>query len=414
MNRQTTPNMIDVPEAQRLVLQAVRPGPVVEVPLGEALFRTLAEPVTSDLDQPPFDRSLMDGYAVRAADVAHPPVTLRLVGQIAAGSMADRAVGSGEAMQINTGAPIPQGADAVVRVEETELRDDGRAVLIRAKVEVGTFITRRGSYALSGQVVLERGMRLTPLEVAAAASAGAARLRVYRQPTVSTLVTGDELVDASEKPEGGQIRNSNGYLLESLVRAHHASPVSLGVVRDDRESIESMIQDGSRADFLCITGGVSMGAFDFVPEVLAGLGATVHFQKMVIKPGRPILFATLPSGCHVFALPGNPISAFVGFHLLVRWALKAFEGRNVEPTAMLRAALVGSMKANEKRRSYWPGHARVTSNGTIEVTPLAWQGSGDPFGMASANVLIMRPPMASEATSGDAVQVLPLDSGVAG
>ncbi|MFH1108174.1 MAG: gephyrin-like molybdotransferase Glp [Planctomycetota bacterium] len=402
--------MIDVDEAQRIVLAHARPLGTVEALLAEALCRTLAAPIRCDLDDPPFDRSVMDGYAVRAADVARAPLTLTVVGHVAAGAVVDRPLGSGEAMQINTGAPIPRGADAVVRVEQTERTPSGEGVVIKESVTPGQFVTPRASYAAAGQTVLEAGALLTPENIGVAATAGAARVNVYRRPTVAVLATGDELVDIDQVPTAAQIRNSNQYILRALIESAHSEAVVLPVARDNRDELRRDITDGLRCDVLCVAGGVSMGTLDFVPDVLREFGATFHVHKMAIKPGRPTIFATMPDGKLVFALPGNPVGAFVGFELLVRPALAALQGRPAVPP-LVRAVLQGSIAATSNRRSYIPARARVNEVGEWEVRTLSWQGSGDSLGMAAANALIMRPPQAEAVKSGDAVLMLLLDRG---
>jgi len=444
--------MIDVDEAQRIVLAHTGPLPAVELPLAAALYRTLAAPVICEVDYPPFDRSVMDGYAVRAADTATTPVTLRVVGQIPAGTQSDRTLQPGEAMQINTGAPIPPGADAVVRVENTALaspaiqgtngkaetrkaesinkkdtkgvgiqesaqhakipevsstngsQSDG-AVVVHGPVRPGEFITRRGAYARAGQTVLGTGSILTPINIGAAAAAGAARVHVRRKPTVAILVTGDELIDVADKPVGPQIRNSNQYLMESLVRAAYCEPIVLGVARDDRIQLRRKIEEGLGSDLLCITGGVSVGAFDFVPDVLKECGAKFGFHKIAIKPGRPTIFATAPTGSPIFALPGNPAGAVVGFHLVVAPALAALEGRpGVQP--LVRALLRGTLSASGGRRTYQPARIAVNANGEFEAHVLSWHGSGDAIGMADADALIVQAPQSPASRDGDAVMVL--------
>lgn len=402
---ETPPVLIDVPEAQRILFAHVHPGPVVRVRMMDALDRTLAKPVVCDVDYPPFDRSLMDGYAVRSIDVAAVPRQLRVVGQVQAGSEPSSCLVAGEAMQINTGAPIPAGADAVVRLEDTQPAGS-RDVVVRAPAAPGQFITPRRSYVRAGQQVLPAGTRMGPLEIAVAASSGAAELAVYRRPRVAIISTGNELVPFDQVPSGAQIRNSNGPLLEALVHDARAEAMSLGVARDTPEDLAARLSEAVEADVICVTGGVSVGQFDFVPEALAGLGATVHIRKMMIKPGRPIQFATLKSGTLVFALPGNPISAFVGFELLVRPALSALEGRSGIVPRELTARLAGVMKRTENRRSYWPARAEVTADGDWTAQPLSWQGSGDPFGMAGANALIVRPPNAEAVSPGDRVRIM--------
>jgi molybdopterin molybdotransferase len=386
----------------------VKPLDTAIVPLREALFRTLAEAVRCDVDYPPFDRAVMDGYAVRAEDVRGAPVSLRVTGQVAAGAAAPDGLRAGEAIQINTGAMIPPCADAVVRIEDTEADPAKGMVLIRTAVPVGQFITRRGAYVRAGRIVLEGGTRLTPVAMGAAASAGAASVRVFRRPTVAILSTGDELIDIAETPRGAMIRNSNEYVLEALVRSAHAEAVRLEVARDAVEVLRERIAVGLRHDVLCITGGVSMGTFDFVPKVLLEFGASFHVHKMAIKPGRPTIFATTPRGKLIFALPGNPASALVGFELLVRPALAALEGRAARPP-LCRATLGGSLPPNGPRRAYVPSRVRVNKVGGLEVEPLSWQGSGDAFGMARADALIMRPPQSGPVNAGDEVSVLLLD-----
>lgn len=401
--------MIDVDEAHRVLMANIKEGPVVEVPLEDALFRTLAEPIVSDIDQPPFDRAVMDGYAVRAGDVAKTPVSLRVVGQIPAGASAEAAVQAGEAMQINTGAPIPAGADAVVRVEHTAKTPDANMVEIRETVAAGKFITARGTYHGAGEPVLDARSLLTPLEIAVAASAGAARIKVYAKPTVSVLATGNELVGIDQVPKGPQIRNSNQPLLDALIRSAHATPVLLATAADDREVLRGLILEGLRSDILCITGGISMGAFDFVPEVLTALGATFHIHKMAIKPGRPSIFATMADGTPVFALPGNPISALVGFELLVRPALAAQQGRSGVLPRLVAATLKGSLSSVRDRRTYVPARASVDDRGQWVAETLSWHGSGDALGVATANALIVRPPHADRAAAGATVSIILLD-----
>lgn len=401
--------MIDVDEAREVLLRHVTPGPTTELPLSACLHRTVARAIRCDLDCPPFDRSVMDGYAVRSADVAHAPVTLRVAGQIAAGTSPDRPLGPGEAIQINTGAPIPPGADAVVRVEQTEGRAGGAEVLIQRAAEPGQFITPRAAYKAAGDVVLEAGQVFTPVNIGVAATAGASRVSVYVEPKVAVLVTGNELVDVNAVPTGAEIRNSNQYVLEALIRAAHATPVVLEPVRDDRAAIAERIEAGLRSDVLCITGGISMGAFDYVPEALEQCGARFHIRKMAIKPGRPTLFATTETGTLVFALPGNPMSAFVGFELLVRPALAARQGRRGVFPPLMRAKLRGSIAAPGDRRSYRPARAWVEEDGGWAVETLSWQGSGDALGTAGANALVMRPPESKEARSGDDVAIMLLD-----
>lgn len=398
--------MLDIHEAKRIVLSQIRPLPTMEVTLRDALFRTLAQPVVCDLDDPPFDKAVMDGYAVRAADCIQVPTKLRVVGQLAAGRSPTRAVGVGEAMQINTGAPIPPGSDAVVRVEATEVQ--GAHVITREPAAVGAFITPRAAFASSGKEVLSAGSRLTPVNLGVAATAGAATVRVHRAPTAAILTTGDELIDINRKPTGAQIRNSNQCLLDALFQSAHLETRLLGTVSDSRDELASRIAEGMHADIFCVTGGVSAGAFDFVPDTLTKLGATIHVHKISIKPGRPTLFATSPSDSLIFALPGNPISAFIGFELLVRPAIAALQGRKAVSPEFFQARLMGGFGPTRDRRSYHPGSATVV-DGQWRVKKLSWSGSGDSMGMAGADAMIERPPNSPPVADGEFVSMFLLD-----
>jgi molybdopterin molybdotransferase len=333
---------------------------------------------------------------------------LQVVGQIAAGIVPQGRLESGQAIQINTGAPIPEGADAVVRVERTQLYTGGGSVTVLESAKLGQFITPRGKYKQAGEVVLSAGSLLTPVNIGVCASAGAAEVAVYRKPRVAVVVTGNELIEIGERPTGGQIRNSNQYVLESLIRSVHCEPVVHPAVKDERTAISDAISKAADCAVICITGGVSMGAFDFVPDVLVALGAMVHFHKISIKPGRPTLFSTLPNGQLVFALPGNPVSALVGFRLLVSPALAALQGRHDVPR-LLRAELCGTLPAEGPRRAYYPASLRIDDDGGYVAHLLSWHGSGDALGMAGAQALIVRPPGSPPAKAGEAVEFIPVD-----
>jgi molybdopterin molybdotransferase len=245
--------------------------------------------------------------------------------------------------------------------------------------------------------------------VAVAATAGAAQVTVHRQARVAILTTGDELIDIDQRPSGAKIRNSNQYLLQALVRSAHGEATLLQAAGDDRRELAARIGEGLDYDVLCITGGVSVGAFDYVPDVLRGHGATFHVHKMAIKPGRPTIFATTGTGRLIFALPGNPVSAFVGFELLVRPALARLEGRSDVAPRSIRARLEGSIPATESRRSYFPARAAIDDAGGWRAVALSWQGSGDSLGLAGANAMIERPPQSPPVRDGDEVAVYLLD-----
>ncbi len=398
--------MIELEEAQRILLEQVPVGPTVSLKLRDAAGCRLAKAIGCDMDYPPFARSVMDGYAVKAADVAKAPVELRVAGQVPAGLDSSLVLKAGEAIQINTGAPIPDGADAVVRVEITKLSDDGSHVEILESVPEGKFITERATYARAGDVVLEAGAILSPMNMAVAATAGAAEVCVYKKPTAAFLVTGDELVDVDAQPRGAQIRNSNEYLLASLLKADGLDAKSLGVAGDDPAELRRKMEAGCEQGVLITTGGISMGAFDFVPRILEELGAEMLVHKIAIKPGRPTIVARMPGGAWVFALPGNPLSALVGYELMVRPALSRMQGGDGKAAREMQAICDGELSAVRDRQTFIPAVVRVNDDGAWAVRLLSWFGSGDAVGAANANALIHRPAHAAAVTRGDIVSVM--------
>ena len=407
-----TPEMVDIGEAHAIVCRTVRPGLTEHVPLDQAVNRTLAAPIQTDIAFPPFTRAVMDGFAVIAADTCADGCVLRILGRSPAGGMFAGKIESGECVRINTGAPIPPGADAVVRIEDCEIHAEGHSVAIMKGVTPNTFVSRKATFASEGQEVIAAGMRLMPLEIDAAASAGAADVEVYRRPQIAILSTGDELVDVDVKPAEGQIRNSNAYLLASAIERAGAVPHPLGVARDDIESLLTCVKRGLTCDAICVTGGVSMGDRDYVPDVLDACGVTFHFRKMRIKPGRPTLFGSTNGGSLAFALPGNPVSAFIGFEFLVRPALRIMQGLPAAPPIFESAKLDGSLTVTRDRRAFRPARTSVDHDGKTWVRPLRWHGSGDPFGMAGADCLIVQPPDDDAQSHGDHVMIHRLGDGL--
>jgi molybdopterin molybdotransferase len=313
-------------------------------------------------------------------------------------------------MQINTGAPIPAGADVVVPVEDTQFDEASQSVSVGQAYTAGKHITNRATYVRAGDRVLSAGMRMGPAQIAVAATAGAGLVNVYARPTVAVLATGDELVHHSRQPAGAQIRNSNGPMLEALLRVDGATVISLDVAADDRDVLHEKIAEGLEHDCLCITGGVSMGQFDFVPEILDQRGVRFAFQKVAIRPGKPTAFGVTESGGYVFALPGNPISAYVGYILFVRPALALMQGQQDAFAATIAATLDGTQSATGNRDSFWPARVTVDPSGHLIAQALHWSGSGDPFGMAEANAFVVRPAQSPAANAGDTVRVMLLDA----
>jgi len=381
--------MLSVADAQSEILRRASPLPPGRLALGpNALGRVLAEPVASDLDLPPFDKAMMDGYAVRAADCSVPGARLTVVGEILAGSTPKRAVAAGQALRIMTGAPLPPGTDAVVMVEHT--RTDGEAVFVDAVVTVGQHMQPRGRECRSGESVLAAGTVLRPMELALLATVGRTEVQAHSAPVVGVLTTGDEIVPADRVPGPAQIRNSNGPMLAGLVVQAGGDLRDFGVARDDADALTAAIRAGLENNVLIITGGVSAGKLDLVPDVLKALGVEPHFHKVRMKPGKPLYFGSRGDTL-VFGLPGNPVSSFVCFELFVRPALAGLGGIKEALPRTVRLPLAEPIRPVGDRPTYWPVHIE-TANAGERVRPVRWLGSADLRGLCAADALAVVEP----------------------
>jgi molybdopterin molybdotransferase len=395
--------MVPVEEALETVLREAPALPAEEVPLAQSLSRVLAEDVVSDLDLPPFDRVAMDGYALRAADVAGAPSALEVRGEVRAGQWPDLTVGPGQAVRIMTGAPLPPGADSVQQVEMTQPLDEFR-VTISTPVVPGANVAPRGSEVRAGDVLLRRGRVIDPAAIAVLASAGMARVKVARRPVVALLVTGDEIVDVSEAPAPGQIRNSNGPAVAAQAHLAGAEVRLLGVAPDRQDAIAEALRAGLDADVLVVSGGVSAGDYDLVRPALLELGATFLFTKVAVKPGAPLVFgrrgATL-----VFGLPGNPVSAQVTFDLFVRPALMRMQGATALSRPRVTVELEASVRNRSGRKSHLPARVR-SEGGRLVARPLRSMGSGDLAAHARANALVVMEADRVQAAAGETAEAL--------
>ena len=372
--------MLTVEEAQAAVMAEVTPLEGESVRFDEAIGRVLREDVVAAFDAPELDNSAMDGYAVRAADL---PGTLRVTGTVAAGYLATSGVERGTAMRIMTGAYVPEGADTVVQVE---LTDGGlEEVEVQKALARGANIRRRGSDMRAGEIVLRRGTRIGAAELAMLAGVQKMTVSVGRKPTVAILSTGDELIDVDEPRAPGKIVNTNALLLAALVRDTGATPRVLGIVRDTREATIEALRSASGCDFILTSGGVSVGAFDFVKDALDFLGAETRFWKVAMKPGKPVVLSRLGDSI-CFGLPGNPVSCFVSFHLFVAPALRKAAGQEHDLfPPLVHARLAAPLRAAD-RRVYF--RVRVFAReGELIAQPLASQGSGSLTSMTGANGL---------------------------
>jgi molybdopterin molybdotransferase len=372
------------------------------LPLAEACGRILAEDVAADRDYPPFHRAIRDGYAVRAADVGAPPAVLRLLGEAPAGGHFAGSIGGGECVYITTGAPLPAGADAVAMVEHAEAQGD--RVLIQRAIRPGENVVQQGSEAASGARVLMRGRRLGAGELGLLATVGKSRVAVFARPVVAILPTGDEVVPVEQHPEWFQIRNSNALTLSAQVAAVGGIPRCLGIAPDRLETLRDMIREGLNADLLLLSGGVSMGKYDFVERALAQLGAEFWFQGVALRPGKPLVFGGV-GGKFFFGLPGNPVSTFVTFELFVRPAIAALGGASFEPMVFLRARLARSFEQTTCLTMFMPARLECRSGDPV-VSLVSWQGSGDLVGVAAANCFLVVHPSQTSLAAGDWADVM--------
>ena len=384
--------MLTITDAFDRLLATVSPLAVQARPLSESFGLTLAEDVSASTDSPPFDKALMDGFAVRSADLVNGSASLKVVDVITAGRVPARPVGFGEAIQIMTGAPLPDGADVVVKIEES-VQDGDVVHLSTAAAATGANILRRGTSVRTGSVVLRSGMKLNGARIGALAELGRTHVLVRRRPTVAVLATGDELVPVDQQPGPGQIRNSNQSMLVAQVQAAGAIPVPLGIARDHREDLRAKIHDGLKYDVLALSGGVSAGILDLVPSELAAAGVREVFHKVEMKPGKPVWFghriqpgASDATSNYVFGLPGNPVSSMVCFELFVRTAIRQLMGESSVLPQLIPAKLEHDYSARADRPTYHPAHLTWSVDGpTVSLVP--WHGSSDLCGTVAANAM---------------------------
>jgi molybdopterin molybdotransferase len=401
--------MLPVAEAQRLVLQQARPLPPEAVALGPpALGLILAEDVASDLDMPPYDKALMDGFAVRACDLTDGRAVMQVIEEVTAGQVPRRPVGPGQATRIMTGAPLPTCADAVVQVERTRPVEGERVAIDDASVRAGLNVLPRGREMRRGEVVLPSGTTLRPQELGTLATVGRTSVSVYPRPQVAVLSTGDEIVEAAQTPMPGQIRNGNGPMLVAQVASAGGVPRYLGIARDRRESLEPLVAEGLQGQVLVLSGGVSAGKLDLVPGVLRDLGVQPHFHKVEMKPGKPVFFGTR-DGTLVFGLPGNPVSALVCFELFVRPALRRLWNHPEPVVPTVAAILAADFAYRTDRPTYHPAKLERGADGSLGVRPVPWFGSPDLRGLARANALVLVPPGDHQYPAGIRLEVLDID-----
>lgn len=395
--------MIPVSKALKFVTRETLTLRVEFIPLEDAIGRVIAEDVVADSDLPPFDRSQMDGYAVNAADTKGTPVTLKLVGESVAGRGWRRTLKSGEAIRIMTGAAVPDGADAVQKLEVT--REGGDSVTILEATEKGRFIVPKGKEVKKGNTVLRSGERITAANISIPAAFGYAKVKVAKRPRVAIISTGSEIVDIKKKPGRDQIRNSNSIMLKALCEQAGAVATVFPNVGDDISNLRSQISNAVRsADILVTTGGVSVGKYDLTKVALKELDAETFFERVALKPGKPTVFGRMKKTL-VFGLPGNPVSAAVTFYLFVRKAIAIMQGSQSSELDLATAITSRPIKSTKDRDVYLPAALEISGDGRLLVEPVNWHGSSDFIGFARADALAIIP-KGSNTEAGDVVSVL--------
>ena len=401
--------MHSVEEARTRIVAAFAAIGVEQVALADGLGRVLAEDLAARVDQPPVAVSAMDGYAVRAADVAGLPATLAVVGMSAAGGVYRGTLGAGQAVRIFTGAPVPDGADAIVMQENT--RADGDRVTVReGSAPAGRFIRPAGLDFRSGQIGLRSGRRLTARDLGLAAAMNWPWLKVRRRPRVAILATGDEVVMPGEPMGPSQIASSNSLALGAFVTACGGEPVQLGIAPDDRAALGRMAAGAIGMDLLLTTGGASVGDHDLIQEVLGAQGFALDFWKIAMRPGKPLIFGRI-GPTPVLGLPGNPVSGLVCATLFLRPAMAAMLGEVSAPEPAETALLAAGLPANDERQDYLRATLARDAQGRATARAFERQDSSMLANLAHADCLIVRPPPAPAAKAGEPVEILRLAGG---
>lgn len=400
--------MISVEDALAQICGSLTPLGAEQVSLSDAHGRVLAEDLAARRTQPPFAVSAMDGYAVRATDIADLPKRLKLVGYIPAGGSHDGVVGSGEAVRIFTGARLPDGADAVVIQEDTEAGDG--SVLVNDTVgpfEPGRHVRQAGIDFVEGQIGLKAGRRLTARDVGLAAAMNRPWLLVHRRPRVAILPTGDEVALPGDPIGPNQIVSSNGSALGALVAASGGVPIQLGIARDDSDTLKTMAQGAAGADLLVTIGGASVGEHDLVKQALGEIGLSVDFWKIAMRPGKPLMFGRLGATA-VLGLPGNPVSALVCGMLFLKPAIERLQGLPGAGPALEPAFAGIDLKANDGRQDYLRARLSRDADGALVALPFTKQDSSMMSALAGADCLVVRPPLAPAVPAGGRVKIIRL------
>jgi molybdopterin molybdotransferase len=402
--------MISVEAALSRILDAIRPLGLEKVSLLDALGRIIGEDIVASRPIPPKDNSAMDGYALRSVDIRgasrERPAVLKVIEDIPAGAIPQKRVGKGQAARIMTGAPVPEGADAVMRMEDTE--KDGQSVRIFTEALAGQDIRLAGEDVRPGETVISRGHMIRPAEIGMLAALGRSFIFVYQRPLVAILATGDELVDVDENPSPWQIISSNSYALGAQVLDCGAIPLQIGIAKDTREDLTAKLQSALRADLIISSGGVSVGDYDLVKDIMKEVGNRMQFWQVAMRPGKPLAFGAM-NGVPLFGLPGNPVSSMVSFEQFVRPSILKMTGRQNLFRRTIQAVLTESIDKKKGTRHFI--RARITfEDGRYRAVSTGEQGSGILKSMVQANGLIVLPEDVASVKAGGTVKVHLLDA----
>jgi molybdopterin molybdotransferase len=401
--------MISVEEALRRLLEPLKPLAAEQVALADALGRVLAEPVTARRTQPPVALSAMDGYAVRAADVADVPARLRVVGAVPAGQSYDRALKPGEAVRIFTGAPVPAGADAIVIQEDTAR--DGDVVVVGEGAPAGRYVRPAGLDFVAGAPGIFTARRLTARDIGLAAAMDRPWLMVHRRPRVAILATGDEIVMPGEPIGPNQIVSSNSLALGAFVAACGGVPLQLGIAADTPDSVRRFAEGARGADLLVTTGGASVGEHDLVKDALGVSGLELDFWRIAMRPGKPLMVGRYRDAVMV-GLPGNPVSALVCALIFLKPAIERLSGLDPVADPPVTARLAVPLAANDRRQDYLRATLARASDSELEAKPFEKQDSSMMSLLARSDCLVVRPPLAPAARAGERVTIIPLGGGL--
>jgi len=399
--------MVLVDDALKIIYENTKRLNSVKVSLGKAYGMVLAEDILSDMNIPPFNKSAMDGYALRYKDISNIPFSLNVIGSVIAGGFSNKKIKDGECIKIMTGAPIPEGADSVIMIEDTEIDSENR-IKIMKKVKKGQNICKEGEDIKNGEVVIKQDTKIGGPEIAILASVGRDLIKVYKKPTVGVISTGNEIVEPDKPVIKGKIRNCNGPMLVSLAEALGCRVKYFGIADDNEEKLSVLIRKGFRCDVLLISGGVSMGDYDLVPEALEKEGFSRLFYKVMVKPGKPLLFGRMGKTL-VFGVPGNPVSNFTSFYIFIKPAVYKMMGRNDYKPDLIDAYMSMDFINESNRVHIIPSNYKII-DGRYWVYPFKLNGSADIIGSSGCRCFAVIDAGVKSVKKGEMVKLLLTDN----